>query len=117
MPDIDVLFASIPVNRLDSAVSWYEGLFGRAPDIVPNDDEVMWRIADAAWLYVIHDEVRAGQSVVAMCVPELDRTLAELRERGIPSGPVEDVGDGGRKALITDPDGNQIAVIEVPARG
>lgn len=117
MTEIDVVFASIPVSQLDSAVAWYSQLFGRPADIVPSDDEVMWRFADAAGLYVIRDEQRAGRSVVTLCVTDLDRTLAEIGDRGITSGPVEMIGDSGRKAVITDVDGNSVSFIEVKASG
>jgi hypothetical protein len=39
-----------------------------------------------------------------------------LAERGLRSGPIEIIGDAGRKAVLTDPDGNSVAIIEV-ARG
>ena len=42
---MEVLFASVPVANLQVATDWYERLFARAPDIVPNSNEVMWRVA------------------------------------------------------------------------
>jgi predicted enzyme related to lactoylglutathione lyase len=30
-------------------------------------------------------------------------------------GPIENVGDAGRKAILTDPDGNIVSMIEVAA--
>jgi hypothetical protein len=42
---MEVLFACVPVANLQVAMDWYELLFGRAPDIVPNSNEVMWRVA------------------------------------------------------------------------
>jgi hypothetical protein len=42
---MQVLFASVPVANLQVAMDWYELVFGRAPDIVPNSNEVMWRKA------------------------------------------------------------------------
>jgi hypothetical protein len=43
----------------------------------------------------------------------LDSALSELRGRGISTGPVETVGDEGRKAVDIDPDGNSLSFIEV----
>jgi catechol 2,3-dioxygenase-like lactoylglutathione lyase family enzyme len=111
--EIDVLFAGVRVLDLERARSWYARLLGRDPDIVVNDDEVMWRIADAAWLYLLASAERAGGSVVTICVPDLDATTAEVTARGVTIDAVEDVGDAGRKASMLDPDGNSVAIIEV----
>src|SRR5262249_57966665 len=82
MTDVEVLFAAVTVADLDGAVAWYARLFGRPADIVPNDNEVMWRLADAAWLYVLRDEKRAGHALVTVCVADLDLALAGLAARG-----------------------------------
>ena len=110
---MEVLFAGVRVRELAPAVEWYGRLFGRAPDIVPNESEVMWRVADGGWLYVIEDADRAGNSLVAIAVTDLDATAADMAARGVAIGPIEAVGDAGRKAPIEDPDGNSLAVIEV----
>ncbi|HEY5359649.1 MAG TPA: hypothetical protein VIJ82_18535 [Streptosporangiaceae bacterium] len=55
MADIDILFAGVAVADFGAAVGWYGRVFGRPADVVVTDNEVMWRIADAAWLYVIGD--------------------------------------------------------------
>jgi hypothetical protein len=115
MTDIDVLFAAVTVADLYGAVAWYTRLFGRPADIVPNDSEVMWRCADAAWLYVLRDEKRAGHALVTLCVADLDRAVADLAARGITGGPVETIGDAARKATFTDAEGNTVSFIEVPA--
>ena len=60
--DADVLFASLPVKDFPSARAWYERFFGRPADVVAHDHEVMWRVTDGAWLYIVLDvhEVRHG---------------------------------------------------------
>ena len=113
---MEVLFAGVRVRDLEVASDWYGRLFGRPADIVPNDDEVMWRCADAAWLYVLRDEKRAGHAVVTLCVADLDQAVAGIAARGITGGPAEIVGDGARKVTFTDADGNTISFIEVPGR-
>lgn len=110
---MEVLFASVPVSDLDVARRWYERLFGRPPDIVPNQHEVMWCVVGSGWLYVIRDPERAGRTVVTVSVSDLDRFVEDLAGRGIPVGPVEAVGDAGRKAIAVDADGNAISLIEV----
>ncbi len=113
MTDINVLFAAVAVLDIDAAVPWYERLFGRSPDIVVTDDEVMWKLADAAWLYVLGDPARAGHSLVTLSVADLDTTVAEIEGRGLSAGPIEVVGDAGRRSSFTDPDGNTLGFIEV----
>ncbi len=110
---MEVLFASVPVADIVAALSWYEQLFGRAADMVPNDIEVMWCVAGSGWLYVIEDPDRAGSTVVAISVDDLDRFVADLANRGISAGPIESVGDAGRKSNVMDADGNVISFVRV----
>ncbi|HEY6474240.1 MAG TPA: VOC family protein [Acidimicrobiales bacterium] len=113
--DIEVVFSGVPVTELAAAQDFFERLFGASPDIIVNENEVMWRLADAAWLYVVVDAVRAGDALVAVSVPDLDAALAEIAARGIEPAHVERVGEAERKATVTDPDGNTVALIEVRA--
>ncbi len=111
--EIEVAFTGVPVMELASGQAFFERLIGRPPDIVVNADEVMWRLADPAWLYVVVDPARAGNALAALSVADLDATLAELDTRGITPTSVEAVGDDARKATVLDPDGNSVAIIEV----
>ena len=113
MPDI--LFAGVPVADLEAARAWYERLLGRAPDMVPNETEVVWQLAEAGWIYVVADAERAGRALLTVIVDDLDGLLAGLCERGLAAGPVETLGTGVRRAEIADPEGNRIAFGEVPA--
>jgi predicted enzyme related to lactoylglutathione lyase len=110
---MEVLFASVPVADLRAALTWYEALFGRAADIVPNESEVMWCVAGNGWLYVIEDRERAGMTVATIAVDDLDQFVADLANRGISSGPIEAVGDAGFKSNVKDADGNVISWIQV----
>ena len=104
------------VRDFAAARGWYEQLFGRPADVVAHDTEVMWRVADGAWLYVVEDPPRAGHSLVALEVPDLDGSIASLAH--LSPGPVTLEGDGGaRKSTLHDPDGNVVALIEVPSSG
>lgn len=73
----------------------------------------MWKATDSAWVNVIDDEGRAGHGVTTLAAPHLEESIAALATRGVASGPIERVGDAGRKAIAVDPDGNSIALIEV----
>jgi hypothetical protein len=112
--DIDILFAGVAVAHFDAAVSWYTQLLGRSADVIVNGDEVMWRFADAAWLYVVREEQRAGHALAALRLLDLDKTVRDISGRGITGDPIGFVGDSGRKATFTDVDGNAISFIEVP---
>ena len=114
---LQVLFASVPVVDLQAAIGWYEQLFGRVADIIPNENEVMWCVAGSGWLYVIEDPERAGQTVVTIAVSDLDQFVNDLASRGISAGPTEAVGDAGRKANVVDANGNVISWIQVATGG
>ena len=109
----DVLFAGVATSDLKRATTWYEALLGRPADIVVNDDEVMWRIRDGGWLYLVRDSSRAGHALVTVAVPDLDRALAEIAGRGLGRPSVETIEGAGRKAPVVDPEGNTINLIEV----
>ena len=111
--EFDVVFSGVPITDLDAARDWYTRLIGRAPDIPVNETEDMWRLTDTAFLYIVHHPVRAGRAVVTMAVADLDASVAEAAGRGVPSAPLEQVGTAGRKAVFTDPDGNEIALVQV----
>src|SRR5215510_3547264 len=115
--DVDVLFAGIPVSDFEVAQAWYERFFARPADVVANDEEVMWQVTDRGWLYIVRDADNAGNSLVAMAVPDIEEAASALAARGVPSGPIEREGEAGRKAVALDPDGNSIAIIEVTGGG
>ena len=112
--DVEVVFTGVPVTNLDAGRSFFERLFGRPADVEVAVDEVMWRLVESAWLYVVVDAARSGQGLVALSVGDLPATLAELAQRDIRPDRMEEVG-GGRKATVFDPDGNTVALISVPA--
>ena len=80
----------------------------------PTDYEVVWQLTDGALVYVIADAVRAGRGLLTLIVDDLDATIDELHQLAIETGPPEPVG-GGRKAIVFDPDGNQIGLAQVPS--
>jgi predicted enzyme related to lactoylglutathione lyase len=108
------VFAGIPVADRDTAAAWYERLVGRPPDLIPNEDEAAWRLTDTGWIYIVVDAARAGSALNTLLVDDLDAFLAGLAERGIVSGPVETIGDGVRRAEVTDPHGNRVQVGQPP---
>jgi predicted enzyme related to lactoylglutathione lyase len=105
-------YAGLVVGDRDDAVDWHEGLFGRPPDMLPNDREATWRLTESSSLYIVTDKARAGGGVVTLMVDDLDSTLSELAGRGIRSER-EEIMEAGRKAMFVDPDGNGVALVEL----
>jgi predicted enzyme related to lactoylglutathione lyase len=110
---VNHLFAGIPVADYHAALAWYERLLGRPPDVVVHENEAMWQVASAGWIYVVGDVGRAGSALVTLLVDDLDAQIAELAERGLAVGAIEPL-PGARKAAIFDPEGNTISFGEVP---
>jgi predicted enzyme related to lactoylglutathione lyase len=111
--DANVLFAGVAVADFQEARVWYERFFGRAPDVVAHDEEVMWQVTDGGWLYILRDAEHAGNSIVAMAVSDIEGTVSVLEARGVSAGPIKPEGDAGRKAVFLDPAGNRLEIIEV----
>lgn len=116
MTEVEILFAGVPIANYEAGVAWYARLFGREADVLVTEDEVMWRCSDTAWLYVVVDAGRAGHSIVTMSVADLDGTVENIQRRGLAGGPIESVGDAGRKVTYSDRDGNSVMLIEVVDR-
>jgi predicted enzyme related to lactoylglutathione lyase len=109
------VFAGIPVADRDTAMAWYEQLAGRPADLIPNDDEAAWRMNEGAWIYLMVDADRAGSALNTMLVDDLDAFLDEMATRGIATGPVETIGEGVRRTVLTDADGNRLKVGQPPS--
>jgi hypothetical protein len=111
--EIDVLFVGVPIADLAVASRWWGQMLGRPPDLPVNESEVMWRIAEQGWLYLVVDALRAGQALAAVSVADLDQSVVDIAGRGIEPASIETIAGAGRKAYFVDPDGNSIAIIEV----
>lgn len=110
---VNHIFAGIAVADLDAALAWYERLFGRGPDMVPNEREAVWWLAQAGSIYVVADGTRAGRALLTLIVDDLDAEVGELAGRGLPTGAIETIAEQHRKLVITDPEGNRITLAQV----
>ena len=110
---IDYVFACLPVRDRDAAMIWYERLLGRPATFVPNEIEAVWQLAQTASLYILQDGDRAGGGVVTLAVGNLEAQRSEIAARGIGIGVIEDIPGAGRKAQVSDPDGNAISLVEI----
>jgi len=112
---VEHLFAGIPVSDRDVAVEFYERVFGRPPDLVPNDREAAWRVTDTGWLCLYAEGEAAASAPHTLLVDDLDGFLSDLSGRGVLAGPVEAIAPSVRQSVITDPDGNRLKVGQVEA--
>jgi catechol 2,3-dioxygenase-like lactoylglutathione lyase family enzyme len=101
------LFAGIRVRDLAAARAWYERLLG-APSFFPNDREVVWTLAGGRSVYVEEDAGRPGGALVTVWVDDLDAVLGAIASRGLEPAERETYGNGVRKAVFRDADGNEI---------
>jgi glyoxylase I family protein len=112
---VEHLFGAIHVSDRDAAVAWYERLFGRAPDLIPNAQEAAWRLTETGWIYVIAGAGEPGSSLHTLLLADLDSFLRRAHDADIASGPVESNADGVRVAMIEDPDGNRLQLGQTPS--
>jgi predicted enzyme related to lactoylglutathione lyase len=114
---IEYVFAGLAVTRLDEAIEWYSRLLGRPPGMRPNEREAAWQVAQTASVYIVADEDRAGRGAVTMFVDDLDAELEDITRRGIAVGQVGTAPGLFRRVMISDPDGNEIQLAELPDDG
>lgn len=112
--DITYAFAGLLVSDRDSSAGWYARVFGRPADMLPNDAEASWQVTGSASLYLLADSKRAGHGIFTLMVGDLDQEISVIEARGVDAGPVEAVpGGAGRRCVLTDPDGNEVQVVEL----
>ena len=103
-------FAGVAVPELGPARDWYERLFGREPDLIPNEREVAWNLSKGGWIYVVEDHERAGRSLLTLLVDDLDAELATIAAGGIEPQSTETIPGAVRKVELTDPAGNRVTL-------
>jgi catechol 2,3-dioxygenase-like lactoylglutathione lyase family enzyme len=106
------VFAGIGVSDYARAMTFYEQLFGRSPDVIVNDHESMWQLRSGSWVYVVLDPERAGTALLTVMVDDLDEFLIALGSRGVAAGPIGSPGPDTRSAFVRDPDGTPIQIAE-----
>ncbi len=107
------LIAGVPVSERGAATDWYTRLFGRPPDLCAGE-EILWYIDEHATLLSEPDAARAGAGRVTLVVAGLDAILERLATDGIEHQPIHTYSNGVRHVNVPDPDGNAIALAELP---
>lgn len=111
--DID-LFAGVAVSDLPRAVSWFDRFFPDAESFEPNDTERVWTVSEHRYLYVELQPEHAGHAMVTLFVEDFDGFVDAAAQRGIHPETRETYGNGVRKAIYRDPDGNEVGVGGAP---
>jgi predicted enzyme related to lactoylglutathione lyase len=107
------LFAGLRVRDFEAALPWYERMFGE-PTMLPHDTEAVWRVAESASVYVVEHPAGAGSCVVMIFPEDLDAHVTAAAEHGLEPVARETHGDGVRKVIYRDPDGNELAFGGMP---
>ncbi len=102
------LFAGIPVSDYQQSLAWYERLLGSAPAFVPNATEAVWELAEHRYLYIEELPGRAGYALQTVFVDDLDERVEAIAARGIEPAMREEYGNGVRKVIYRDSDGNEV---------
>ncbi len=108
------LFAGVAVSDFDRAVGWFERLLGEPPAFEAHDTERVWTLAEDRSIYVVLRPERAGFAMATLFVDDLDRFVESAASRGIQPVEQETYGNGVRKAIYRDPDGNEVGVGGAP---
>jgi predicted enzyme related to lactoylglutathione lyase len=113
------IYAYLPAHDLARARKFYEGKLGWKPARV-NTDGVTYEFANGTgcFLYMTPNAGTNKASQLFWIVGDLDREMAELRERGVGfqryAGMTSDVASDGnaRSAWFEDPEGNILAIVQ-----
>ena len=109
------VFSGIPVSDFRAALDWYQRLFGAKPSFFPNETEAVWSIGAQRWVYIIVDAKRAGGAIQTIMCSDLEATIDQIAARGLTFSQEEIPGEGVRKVMYYDPDGNEIGLGRIPA--
>lgn len=101
------LFAGILVSDYQLALTWYERLFGSPPTFIAGD-EAVWELAEHRSVFVEARPEHAGHAVHSIFIDDFDGFVARAADRGLEPDQRETYGNGVRKAIYRDPDGNEL---------
>jgi hypothetical protein len=108
-------FAGFPVTDYAAAVAWHNRLWGREPAFLPNDIEAVWEVAAHRYAFVKVQPDDAGHAFNLFFLDDLDTFLAGAAGRGVEPAVLETLGNGVRRAVFRDPDGNEVGFGGGPA--
>lgn len=102
------LYAGVPVTDLPRALTWYEKLFGTPATFLAGDTEAVWDLAEHRAVFLEVAPEHAGHARHSIFVDDLEATVSAIAGRGLEPLSRDTYGNGVRKAVYKDPDGNEI---------
>jgi predicted enzyme related to lactoylglutathione lyase len=125
--DMKLELVPVPVTDVDRSKAFYVDLLGFSADVDVRPVEGMrvvqltppgsaCSIVMGTGMGPVTDMTPGSLHGLHLVVADIDRARAELVERGLEIGEVTDVGGGVRYAWFSDPDGNSMALQEMPWR-
>jgi len=125
--DMKLELVPIPVADVDRAKEFYVQRLGFVEDVDvrPADGVRVVQVTPPGSACSIgfgtglaaYEEAPPGSvKALHLVVDDIERARAELVERGVAIGPVQDVGGGVRYAGFADPDGNTLTLQEMSWR-
>jgi len=109
------MYAGIYVRNIEVAKEWYALFFGCAPTFVATDTEVVWELAEHRCVAIDENAQRAGRSILTIFVDDFDDWVARIASGGVAPKERLTYRNGVRKALYSDPDGNEIGLGGAPS--
>jgi catechol 2,3-dioxygenase-like lactoylglutathione lyase family enzyme len=125
--DMKVELIPLPVTDVDRAKAFYVDKvgFGVDVDVAPADGLRIVQLTPpgSACSFLLSTGVQWVQDMapgsvhgVHLVVADIEAARAELLERGVDVGSIDDVGQGVKYAGFRDPDGNLLLLQEMPWR-
>jgi predicted enzyme related to lactoylglutathione lyase len=107
---MDNVLASVAVRDLEVASQWYSRLFDRAGS-TPMPEVAEWSFPRGGCLQIYQLPERAGQGSFTLTVSNIETEIRKLLALGVDAS--QRVSNSRVKTvMITDPDGNHIALAE-----
>jgi len=103
---------TIMVSDMDTAIAFYTGILGFT---LKNRFGDHWADVEAPGLSIgLHpaapDMARGENMQIGLSVPDLEKAMTGLKEKGVQFSPVQD--DNVRLAHFKDPDGNTLYLVQ-----
>ena len=125
--DMKLELVPMPVTDVDRAKAFYVEKVGFVEDVDvrPTDGMRICQLTPpgsacsillSKGLQLIGEMTPGTVRGLHLVVDDIDASRAELVDRGVEIGEIEDVGGGVRYAWFKDPDGNWLALQEMPWR-
>lgn len=117
----------VPVSDVDRSKSFYRDQLGFVEDLdvtLPDGSRIVQltppgsrcSILVSAGLQEISDMPPGALKQLHLVVPQLEECRDELRDHGVDTSDITDVGGGVRYVYVADPDGNTWAIQEMAWR-